>query len=138
MAQSTTCRSLRCRTVSEGAWSECPACGGPVLTSGKMRALGFVLLLCGIGMIALLWGEDNRISEMLAPSGPGEAEADFDWFLIGGALALVVNGLWMMATGRRSIPLFVPALLFLAVIAVLMVYIWLTLEPPPEKIYRTY
>ena len=152
MAQTTSCRSLSCRTVSEGTYSECPICGGPVLTSRALRGLGLVLVLVGIGMIALMGNEYSTHYERLIHPGVEAADGsrytgtperaaerlDFYRLSIAMGIAALINGLWMVATGRRSFLLLIPFVLILAVLVLVAVDSWLKIQEQPPKIYPTY
>ncbi len=125
MADTSTCASRSCGTVTPGIVDKCPTCGGRVTTSRRIRMLGWVSIACGLFLISLMgyvtlamyptlthagvdMGEDGRWT---GTAEQGRMTLNLFLLVIGfGALAAAA-GVWMVITGRRHVLITVITLL---------------------------
>lgn len=131
MAETSTCTSRHCRTVTPGIVDKCPACGARVMTSRRFRILGWVLIALGAFLVLFMGFITMAMYPTLSRPGisaPGEsgwtgtaeqarAVLQIFWLVIGFGALCVVNGIWQVATGRRNVILMVATLLVAAVLA---------------------
>ena len=123
----STCQAPSCRTKVEGTVTICPNCGGKMRTPRTIRALGWLLLACGVFLVGLM----SYLWVVLAPSmaHPGDttggttftgtAEQGQTILTVFGAvivfgLGSIAYGLWMIVTGRRSIAMMIGVLVLAA------------------------
>ena len=115
-----TCSRLRCDTaIPEGA-ATCPACGAKPMSLRRIKALGWLLVGCGVFLIGLMgtitWRMYPSMTQPGVPDAGGttwngtaaqgrDALELFALVLAFGAVSLV-NGLRQALTGRRSIGFF--------------------------------
>ncbi len=139
MADTSTCTARACRAVTPGLVDACPRCGARVLTSRRVRILGWLQLGIGLFLIAFM----GYIALQMYPSlsrpgaemaGGGRFNGDAEqagmilnvfWLVIAVGALSVVNGIWQIATGRRNMILVVISLL---VAAVLLFTTWETTD----------
>jgi MFS family permease len=123
----STCLAPSCRTKVEGTVNPCPNCGGKMRTPRTIRALGWLLLACGVflvGLMSYLW---TVLAPAMAHPGDltggttftGTAEQGRTILTVFGAvivfgLASIGYGLWMIVTGRRSIAMMIVVLVLAA------------------------
>lgn len=139
MAETSTCTARDCRAVTPGLIDACPRCGARVLTSRRVRVLGWVLLAIGLFLVAFmgyitLQTYDSFVRPGTSTAGgsrfTGSAEEgrnilNIFWLVIAVGVMSVVNGLWQIATGRRNLVLVAISLI---VAAVLVFTTWETTE----------
>ncbi|HMG46198.1 MAG TPA: hypothetical protein VK614_01885 [Allosphingosinicella sp.] len=135
MAEISTCLSPICGATAEGNVTKCPQCGWAMRSARNLRVRGGVLLACGLFLLGLMgWITWIMTPSLLAPGEeaagmtftgkPDQAEMIlwlFRALLAFGAVA-TVNGLYQLATGRKSRLL---VLLSLALAAAIVVSAWL-------------
>ncbi len=111
MAETSACRVLACGTVVDGRVARCPRCGSVMLTSRRLRVLGWVMFSCGVFLVALIAGIPSLTRMFLGPTvdfslPESSSEAILllaPVALVGGfGLAATVLGGWQAATGKRS------------------------------------
>jgi hypothetical protein len=125
MAETSTCTARHCKTLTPAIVERCPACGNRVVTSRRIRILGWVLIGLG-GFLVLFMGYiANAMYPTLSRPGvdlgaggrwTGTAEQaaavlQIFWLVIGFGALCVVNGIWQVATGRRNLALMAVGLL---------------------------
>jgi len=115
MADRSTCLSPLCGITVEGSLKKCPQCGWAMRSARNIRTRGWVLLACGLFLIALMgtvtW---NMLPTLLYPERafadgtytgtPEQARTFLNLFLLVilfGALG-TVNALYMIGTGRQN------------------------------------
>lgn len=116
MADFSTCTTRRCGTVTPGIVAACPTCGGRILTSRRIRVLGWLMVGCGVILVGLMgyitlamYPTLMRPGEDLGQFGRWSGTADqarmvlnlFLMVIAMGVLALV-SGAWQIVTGRRN------------------------------------
>ena len=90
---------------------KCPICGTPVITTGRIRALGVAQLILGLFLVAMM----GTITLYLAPMMLGGKDAGFSGtqgqagvilllfgVIIVFGLTSITNGVFQIATGRRN------------------------------------
>ena len=117
MADTSTCTSRSCKTVTPGIVDKCPACGSRVVTSRRIRILGWVSVACGLFLMAFMGYITMAMYPTLINAGVDMGESgrwngtaeqartvlNLFYTVIGfGALATAA-GIWMVVTGRRHI-----------------------------------
>jgi len=130
MADTSTCTARACRTVTPGLVDVCPRCGARVLTSRRVRILGWVLVGIGLFLIALMgyitlqtYESFSRPgisatdgSRFTGDAGQGRQILTIFWLVIAVGALSVVNGVWQIVTGRRNMILVGISLLTAAVL----------------------
>jgi hypothetical protein len=115
MADQSTCLSPLCGVTVEGSLSKCPQCGWAMRGTRNIRTRGWVLLACGLFLLALMGGITwTMLPTLLYPERayadgtytgtPDEARMFLHLFLLVllfGALG-TVNALYMIGTGRQN------------------------------------
>lgn len=117
MVPTSTCLNPLCNANTPGTVKTCPKCGKKTMTSRRVVMLGWVLVVLGMlligGMSLILW------SEYFAMTHPGVRTADGSTFtgtleqgraaiqlflaVLAFGVLVMLNGLWQIATGRRSL-----------------------------------
>lgn len=136
MADTSTCATRSCGTVSPGIVDKCPTCGGRVTTSRRIRILGWASIACGLFLVALMGYITLAMYPTLANPGASiqggrwtgtaeQARAALNLFymVIGFGILATAAGVWMVITGRRHILITIVTLL---AAAVLVIYTWQT------------
>ncbi len=143
--RASICYKLTCGTTIDGDHAFCPQCGSKMKSSKTVRTLGWVLLLCGLFLVGLLGAIVVAIGPLLqsvivgtnaadeiAFSGNAEAAVAIMrllWVIIGFGVLTTINGIYQIASGRRSRVLSVVTLLVGLAIAVLTVMTVTALPP---------
>lgn len=139
MAETSTCTARPCKTVTPGIVDSCPACGNRVVTSRRIRILGWVLIGLGAFLVLFMGYIANAMYPTLSRPGVAEpgggrwtgtaeqaaAVLQLFWLVIGFGALCVANGVWQVATGRRNIAFTVLSLL---AAGVLVFQTWETTE----------
>lgn len=154
MADISTCTARACRAVTPGLADACPRCGARVLTSRRVRILGWLLLGIGLFLIAFMGYITLQTYDSFARPGAasaggsrftGDAEQGRQiltvfWLVIAVGALSAVNGVWQIVTGRRNMILVAISLL---TAAVLVFTTWETTEAlkqaqeePPRRIVQ--
>ncbi len=126
-------RCYKCGYETTEALRDCPKCGRRMISSRRMRGLGWAQLLIGIFLVGFM----GAITLYLAPTmlqtgtGPGSerftgtpAQALMILLLLGVVIFFgvtsIANGLWQIKTGRRNkwILIFSFAVFFLLIVIV--------------------
>lgn len=130
MEERSTCLSPACGITVPGSLTQCPECGWAMRAPRNIRVRGWVLV--GLGLFLVLFM--GAIAWSLLPSmlQPGKEMADgslwtgteaqteialgvFALVILFGLLSLI-NGVWMIRTGRPNRPLVVGGLLIAAML----------------------
>jgi hypothetical protein len=130
MADFSTCTSRTCGAVTPSLTDKCPACGARVLTSRRVRTLGWVALACGVFLVLLMGAVTYFLYPTLSRPGVDMGEAGrwagtaeqarmvlnlFYLIIALGALA-IVGGIVQIRSGRRHPAVVVLTLLGAAVV----------------------
>lgn len=143
--RASICYKLTCGSTIDGDLAFCPRCGGKMKSSKTVRTLGWVLLVCGIFLAGLLGAIVIAIGPALHSAIAGSNAADdiafrgdaaaavavmrLIWVIIGLGALTAINGLYQIASGRRSRVLSIVTLLIGLGIAVLAVMTVTALPP---------
>jgi len=124
MADTSTCTTRSCGTVTPGIVDKCPTCGGRVQTSRRIRMLGWASIACGLFLIGLMGYITLAMYPTLANPGAsidadrwtGTAEQarmalNLFYLVIGFGVLATAAGVWMVVTGRRHIAITIVILL---------------------------
>jgi len=123
----STCQAPSCRTKVEGTVTICPNCGGKMRTPRTIRALGWLLLACGVflvGLMSYLWvvlapamahpGDTTGGTTFTGTAEQGQTILTVFGAVIVFGLGSIAYGLWMIVTGRRSIAMMIGVLVLAA------------------------
>lgn len=130
MEERSTCLSAACGITVEGNLTKCPECGWAMRGPRNIRMRGWVLVAIGLFLVLFM----GAIAWSLLPSmlQPGKEMADgsmwtgteaqtemalsvFALVILFGLLSLI-NGVWMIATGRTNRALTVGGLVIAAIL----------------------
>lgn len=124
MADISTCTSGSCRAVTPGIVDKCPACGSRVVTSRRIRVLGWVGIACGLFLIAFMGYITLAMYPTLSNPGvpfdggrwsgtgeQGRMVLNLFYAVIGFGVLATAAGIWQVVTGRRHIVVIVVTLL---------------------------
>lgn len=138
MADFSTCSARLCKTETPGFVDKCPACGSRVVTSRRIRILGWVSIACGLFLVAFMGYITLAMLPTLSNAGvqvdggrwTGTAEQarmvlNLFYTIIGFGVLAAVAGIWQVATGRRH-PLIIVATL--AAAAAIAIQTWQSTE----------
>jgi hypothetical protein len=135
MPNISTCNSPTCAVTVDGKVQTCPKCGGPMrhLTESKARA--WVLIFCGLFLIGLMGVITIYTAPMMLSPGTDMGGSSWEGTLEQGQLAValfaiiillggisLINGVYMLKTGKQNKGLIV---LTIAVAIVLAVVVYL-------------
>ena len=143
MAEFSTCTARSCKTVTPGIVDKCPVCGNRVVTSRRIRVLGWLSIACGVILVGLMGYITVALSPTLTHAGVdmgemgrwnGTAEQArmvliLFYLVIGFGVLAMLAGAWMVATGRRHIAI---TIVTLAAAGILLVHVWRTTEALKE------
>jgi hypothetical protein len=115
MADISTCLSPLCGTTVEGSFSKCPECGWAMRGTRNIRIRGWVLLFCGLFLVAFMgaitWNmlptllyPERAIAEGTFTGTPDQAGTFLNLFLLVILFGVLgtVNALYMIGTGRQN------------------------------------
>lgn len=120
------CRKGACATKVPGTVKTCPACGGRMFSSKRTRLAGYVLVLCGLLLVAAGAGLGLYLVPLMRHgsatfhSSATPAQTDAIAMMFAGLAAFggisLVHGVLMIARGQRSRPLVILSLVVLAML----------------------
>jgi hypothetical protein len=115
MAEISTCLSPVCGATATGLVTKCPQCGYAMRSSRNLRARGGVLLACGLFLIGLMGWITWKMTPSLLHAGKEAGGTTFEgkpeqarmilslfWAVIAFGIVAAVNGVYQLATGRKS------------------------------------
>lgn len=131
MADFSTCTSRSCKTVTPGIVDKCPVCGSRVVTSRRVRILGWLSIACGLFLVLFMGYITMTMYPTLTNAGAdmgqfgrwsgtaeqGRAVLNLFYLVIGFGVLATGAGSWMVVTGRRNMLITAATLLVGAVIA---------------------
>ena len=131
MAPTSTCLNPLCKANTPGTVARCPKCGTKTMSSRRVVVLGWVLAVLGVlltgGMALILKSQYFSMTHpgVQAPDGStftgtleqGRAAIQLFLAVLAFGLLALLNGVWQIATGRRS-------LIFAGATVVLAIAIW--------------
>ena len=105
MVDQSTCMSPSCGITIEGTFKKCPQCGALMRSARSLRAFGWVILIGGLLVVALLsWLAWVFLSAGSFSGTTSEAwlfAAVFAFLILVGLLAFT-HGLYMVVTGQTN------------------------------------
>jgi len=134
VAETRSC--FGCGLLTAEPADKCPRCGRPLLTTKRVRVLGWVQFAMGLFLVGLMGAITYNVAPMMLQPGVETAGGSRFTGTAGQALVILglfglviifgltsmVSGLYQVKTGRRNKMIFV---FMLAVFGVLMVAAWL-------------
>jgi hypothetical protein len=116
MADFSICTSASCKTETPGIVDKCPVCGGRVITSRRVRLMGWLSIACGVflvlfmGYITMVMYPSLTNAGMSVEGGrwTGTAEQaqmvlNLFYTVVGFGVLATAAGIWQVVTGRRHI-----------------------------------
>ena len=129
MADTSTCFSPKCGTTVEGTVAKCPTCGKRMRMTARLRITGWFLLIVGLFLVGFMGVIMYNLAPIFFPL-PGRSATDGSTFtgtadqarmifqLFGVVIAFgvttMINGGWLIKTGRRSILLTIATIVLAA------------------------
>lgn len=125
MADFSTCTSRSCKTVTPGIVDKCPVCGSRVLTSRRIRLMGWLSIACGLFLILFMGYITLAMYPSLTHAGADMGESgrwngtaeqarmvlNLFYTVIGFGVLATAAGTWQVVTGRRHILIMIVTLL---------------------------
>ena len=138
MADTSTCTARNCRAVTPGIVDKCPTCGGSVMTSRRIRVLGWVSIACGVFLVLFMGYITRAMYPTLSNPGvpvdggrwTGTAEQarmalNLFYMVIGFGLFATAAGIFQVITGRRHMLITIVTLI---IAAILILQTWETTQ----------
>lgn len=138
MADFSTCTSNVCKVETPGIVDKCPACGSRVVTSRRIRIMGWLSIACGLFLVCFMGYITLAMLPTLSNAGMqvdggrwnGTAEQarmvlNLFYTVIGFGVLATFAGIWQVVTGRRHIVIIFATL---AVAAAIVIQTWQSTE----------
>lgn len=108
MAEFNAC--TKCDFQTTESFAHCPQCGGRLLGSGRIRTLGWVLVVLGSFIVLLMSGITALVGANFSHFKGTSSQAVFIFFLFGVIIAFgllsLVAGAWQIKHGKRNKTIF--------------------------------
>jgi len=129
MADFSICTSRACKTETPGIVDKCPVCGSRVITSRRIRIMGWLSIACGLFLVVFMGYLTLAMHPTLANASlsvdggrwNGTAEQgrmilNLFYTVIGFGVLATAAGVWQVVTGRRHLLIMIVTLLAAAAI----------------------
>jgi hypothetical protein len=141
MADHSICLDPQCKAWADGKVDACPRCGGPMRSQKGPTARGWLLVVCGVLLVGMMGAIMIAVGPSMMNAGktidgstyngtPEQARIFLGLFALIGVFGLtaLINGIFIIVTGRQSRAFKIIGLLLAATLMVVTLGIIYTMK----------